>query len=133
MQGTWCPLFPDLGVGWGSKAWGSKNLAPVPKAELGLWGPIWQQRNMAAQRRQEGEQQAGPPRSPEKRGGLKALTDTGAQGLIVLQQPGRGDALLPRATDLALPMDFVKSLMGRGLGLGEGQVLAPRHLTSSQA
>lgn len=34
MQGTWCPLFPDWG--WGqSKAWGRKNLAPTPKAELG--------------------------------------------------------------------------------------------------
>lgn len=65
-----CPLFPD-------REGAAKTLSLPPKAELGLRGPIWQQRNLAVWRREDrsGEQQARPPRSPEKRGrNLKALT-----------------------------------------------------------
>lgn len=85
-----------------SQTWGEEDIqgkgqqkpCPYPQSRTGAMGP-----NLAAEkhgstekRRQEGEQQAGPPRSPEKRGrSLKALTQ-GPKGSLSSMQPGRGAA-----------------------------------------
>lgn len=98
MKGTWVSTVLRRGLGGIPRhARGSKKPVPTPKAELGQRGPIWQQRNMAAWRREDrsGGQQAGPPRSPGKRGrSLKALTQ-GPKGSLSSMQHGRGDTSSP--------------------------------------
>lgn len=108
MQGTWVSTVLRLGVGGESKAWGSQNPVPTPKAELGRRGPIWQQRNMAAWRREDksGEQQAGPPRSPEKRGrSLKALTQ-GPKGSLSAMHHSKGETPLPQGHEHDTALGF---------------------------
>lgn len=67
-------------------------------------------------------------------------TDTGGQGLSVLHAAWQGRHPLPQGHGYCIAHEVLltaqagsHSLMGRGLGLGEGQILAPRHLTSSRA
>lgn len=93
---------PRLGVG-AIQGMGQQKPCPYPQSRTGAMTP-----NLAAEkhgsmekRRQKGGQQAGPPRSPEKRGkSLKALIQ-GAKGSLSSMQPGRGDTLFPRAMDIA--------------------------------
>lgn len=120
---------PGLGEGAGrSKARGSKNLGPTPPPKQN-WGcetqfgsrETWQHGEVKTE---GGEQQTGPPRSPEKGGkSLKALRQGGPKGSLSAMQPGRGDALFPGAVDIAEPMGFVNSI-GR-LPQSDGMRLGP--------
>lgn len=92
MQGTWVSTVPRLGE---SKAWGSKNPVPTPKQNWGEEAQFGSRETWQRREDRSGEQQAGLPRSPEKRGrNLKALTQ-GPKGSLSSMQHGRGDTSSP--------------------------------------
>lgn len=130
---------PRLGVG-AIQGMGQQKPCPYPQSRTGAMTP-----NLAAEkhggmekRRQKGGDRQGPPRSPE--GKKFEGTDTGGQGLSVLHAAWQGRHPLPQGYGYCIAHVVLltaqagsHSLMGRGLGLGGGQILAPRHLTSSRA
>lgn len=121
MQGTWCPLFPDWGRGRGDPRHGAaKTLALHPPKQN--WGcetqfgsrETWQHGEVKTE---GGEQQTGPPRSPEKGGkSLKALRQGGPKGSLSAMQPGRGDALFPGAVGFVNSIGRLPQSGGKRLG-----------------
>lgn len=118
---------------------------PAPKQNRkGPRGPIWQQRNMVAQREKEkgGVAHRSPQVPREEGGGSKALTQgprcswssCSLLPPLLPGQAGGGDALFSVVLRWPRLLGFLKEeSTNEGCRCGQGQVLAPGRLTSCQA
>lgn len=109
MQGTWVSTIPRLGA----QGTGQQEPCPLPRAELErAEGPIWQQRNRAAQRERGSSTQG--PSGPPRRGRSKAQTQGPRVSLPSVQPaahfvawPGwQGRRPLPHGTEVAEAAGF---------------------------
>lgn len=104
MQGTWVSTVLRLGGG-GTPGAGQQKPCPFPQSGAGAEAQFGSRETWQRGEERSGEQQAGPPRSPEMRGKFEG-TDTGAEGSLSSVQPGRGRRLLPQGHECHVGRGF---------------------------